>query len=80
MGIYPPFMARRRPVVENSSESTRNRSTTFVVSDTKLWGLGSKRRLARIRLRGNWPRPLPLLLSLLAILLYWVALTWALDR
>jgi hypothetical protein len=51
-----------------------------VVPDTRIWGLGSKRRLKRIRLRGNWPRPLPLLLSVLAILLYWLSTIWAPDR
>ena len=37
---------------------------------------GSKKRLERIKLRGNWPRLLEVVLSLLALGVIWLALWW----
>jgi hypothetical protein len=37
---------------------------------------GSKKRLERIKLRRNWPRPLELVLSLLAVGLIWLVAWW----
>jgi hypothetical protein len=44
---------------------------------SKRWKPGSKKRLARIRFRGNWPRTLPLVLSFVAIAVMWLAILWA---
>jgi hypothetical protein len=44
---------------------------------TPRWNHGSRKRLARLRLRGNWPRLWELLGALVAMLALWLANLWA---
>jgi len=46
------------------------------VHKTPRWDRGSAKRLARIRLRGNWPNLWALLASALVILLLWFIHAW----
>jgi hypothetical protein len=40
------------------------------------WDRGSRKRLAKIKLRRNWPRPLPMIITTAAIVLLWLLHSW----
>jgi hypothetical protein len=69
----------RRPVVGENALLTRIPFGAFgrvprvgAMHSSPRWDIGSRRRIARIRLRGNWPNPWAALATLLAVLALWL--------
>jgi hypothetical protein len=80
-GSEPPSVAAGPLFIRNASTEARRLGHKIhgPMAKTTLIsiGRGSKKRLKRLTLRGNWPRPLELVLALLAVGLFGLAVWWA---